>query len=1404
VNPTFNHPSLFKRLPGYCTAAITFLLLCLWGTNTGRGEAMLELFQTTWPELTQKMPEIAEAGYDSLWLPSPAKGNSGTFSVGYDLYDPFDLGSTNQQGTIATAYGTQAQLVQMVQMAHRFGIRVYFDNIMNHRSTVVPGYPNSGISTNYYPGMIPQDFHLQVVSGGYQNWPTIGDPYWCTTTVVENQPLEGLCDIANEPGNVNYNFGPSLGDTTNKPIFIRFPGRPDLYMDTNAPQLAVGWGGAGWHPFDGNGQPVPEDASTYLCRAAGWTLYITKCDGFRLDAVKHTPVDFFGNESGQVNDPAGAGYTGMIQAQFDWVHGYGTNVTGNGYMETNGNRYSLFDLDAPRANAMLFGEYEPAALDIGNDFYDYLNSGMRLLDFPLYSEFYNITGNGFNNGNGMDQGNYTPPGENCDANGNFSINQGVNLSMTQDGGTSGGPYWMLQDAYDFAHEGLPMFYSDGFNHAGAPNYFPNSCTNYYTTNCYLGEYSWLPVGGNRMPDIAYTHNQLARGGTWSRWHDADIVMFERYDYRDGADSNPQDQDVVLFGENCDFSYPGDISFDDGVARTSDGYYLNYAYTAVTNVSNSRGVGICVGFPPGSVLSQLSSSGESWGGGRAYTRLLVHTATNSMAGATSSANAANPQDRAIYIGGQTIPSGGGAIELTIPSGSWVMYGYQWPQACQANPETNAIIFTQGGVPVPHITIVRQDGVDGDTNYNPIFPFKMRGSVDPYGNMIGGQNVSNLTYAIDIPVVTNGLFNILVCSDASTSNTLVKLDGGIDLNSQMGLGPTTISHTIAPTNFPDFRDNKPGYADDVYLGYEQTAFQFRNGPEKFAAENVASNTIVSLGAETYFYTVGQGNSVVHGSGYGANITNQTAQWVFHNPNGTVTVLTNTTTIPVEPATQMVPTNPAAGEPVNIWIQDGYQFQINTCFIYYTTDGSNPEGAFGIGKGTTQVINVGWANHDAIQNNIDWWMGTIPGQPAGTQVRYKIGLFNGGSYGYSIGNTAGWPSIQPISDAEVSGSKLFGITQAAITNFNPTTALVWTHNDLNTNNTTVGLQTGFHIVRARVFLPRSNRSAVYNTFLQTFYYDGSLPSGVIATPSPDGYTITNQTYTVVVRGDSSVTEADVNVQESVTNNYDIYTGQNNGLGNDINGNPIFVPAAPATPNATLSAQYTNFPQEFHYTFPYVPNSGTATITVKLKEYTTGIYTNRYTTLSRAVNTVAPVQVIEISNPSTDGQVVTLPNGQPFVVQACFSTNQNNNIKDFSVYINGVFQSRGSFPSFTYSIGGTACGNGMSMLQYNWSTPLVGTNVIMVINTNSPFQPSDTKSVYITPPLQISTLDVNNQLMTWASSPGINYEVLATTNLLQPFEPISGIVPSDGSTTFYNDSVNVPPVPQKYYEIEVITNAP
>src|SRR5208282_5562867 len=97
----------------------------------------------------------------------------------------------------------------------------------------------------------------------------------------------------------------------------------------------------------------------------------------------------------------------------------------------------------------------------------------------------------------------------------------------------------------------------------------------------LGEFS-----DNTMPDAMYTHNQLSRGGTRSRWADQNIIAFERYDYRDvdppslygNAYTNPA-ATVVFYAMNDNFGNPGDIAFDDGVSRTSDGYYLVITNTA---------------------------------------------------------------------------------------------------------------------------------------------------------------------------------------------------------------------------------------------------------------------------------------------------------------------------------------------------------------------------------------------------------------------------------------------------------------------------------------------------------------------------------------------------------------------------------------------------------------------------------------------------------------------------------------------------------------------------------------------------------------------------------------------------------------------------------------------------------
>jgi hypothetical protein len=463
----------------------------------------------------------------------------------------------------------------------------------------------------------------------------------------------------------------------------------------------------------------------------------------------------------------------------------------------------------------------------------------------------------------------------------------------------------------------------------------------------------------------------------------------------------------------------------------------------------------------------------------------------------------------------------------------------------------------------------------------------------------------------------------------------------------------------------------------------------------------------------------------------------------------------------------------------VKAGYQFQINSGCIYYTTDGSLPDGAFGVGKGTTQVVPAYWVNHDSAQTNIDWWKGTLPGQANGTPVNYQVALFDS--------------NIGPISDAEPQGAKYYGITQAAITNFNPTTATVWLHNDLNPANTAVGLQSGFHIVRARVFLPRPGQASVYNTFLQTFYYDGALPTGAIAYPA-NGGTINSTTYTVVVRADNSVTGVAFNIQDSNPANDDVVTGQANGNGNDTNGNPIYVAATDVTPDPTLSATYTNYPQEFRFVYTNVPNSGTAAINVRLNEYATPVYTNRFTLLSATVNTLAPVQVVEITSPATNGTILAYQTNSTYLITACFSASLATSSSNFNVLINGQVQ-----PQANYILRPNGVCAGMKVLYYNWTNMPVGTNVIEVIYTNAAPVIEDQREVIVAPPLAISHLGgTHNQMVLWGSVPGADYQVLATTNLLQAFQTISGVIPSQGATTSFYDSN--PALPQKFYQIEML----
>jgi hypothetical protein len=1342
------------------STAAGVLAVLLAALPPARGEALLQIFNVNWNELERKLPEIAEAGYTSLWLPPPAKAGS-VFSVGYDLFDPFDLGDLSQRGTVRTRYGSKEELLRVVETAHRFGLRVYFDNIMNHRGFDVPGY-NSTTPTNLYPGLTVEDFHLRrQADGTYRNWDDIVD--FNDVWQVQNRPLYGLLDLANEGGSLNWNFGLTEGSTAAKVSYLRQPTHPEYYMDQGLPAIA-----GPWRPFNGtNGDPVIEDVNSYLIRAGMWMIHETRCDGFRFDAVKHTPSSFYGNTVDNTD-----GYSGAIQAMYDYVHGYGANLLGNGYTEGGGNRDSLFNTEAVRNDALLFGEH----LGQPPSFQEYLDRGMRLLGVPLHFHLNNVLGNPSASLSGLDQRDPSAA--------SFSPMYSVLFAQSHDDSVA--TRRELHNAYNFMRECLPSIYTDGYNESESPAPgeppFPR-----VAEAPYLGQF-----GDPKMPDVASLHHQLARGGTRPRWSDNDIVAFERYDYREvdwGTAYNNPDATVVLFAMNDNYAGTpdGEISFDDGAAQTTDGTFYE-----CFPVKNSRGQGLAVGFPPQSVLHQLADSPSA---DRACPKLLVREATSSYAEALSTVNHPNPWQRKVYVGGQTIPPGGGAIEFKVPSGGYVAYGYQWPGPSRA-AWRDAITLRQGGAPAAKITLYRTDGVDGDAGFNPIYPFKVRGSVDTSGNVVGGQNVSNRTYAIQVPLVTNAPFDITLRSDASANNQLLKLDGGVDVNSHLGLGPT---------NGVDCRDNRPGYVTDVFLGCEQTSFNFRAGPEKFGSVNSNLNTLTSSGADTYHYEVAAGGPTnVPGIGGGFGVTSQTAAWVWHSP-------TDGTTVTNGPATQRHPLAPAPGQAVDIWFRAGFQFQVNKAYVYYTTDGTNnPEGSFGEGVGSTKVLEAFFAGADTVDPTIDWWKGTIPAADngPGARIRYKVAVHKRG--------------ISPMSDAD--DARVYGLTESGVTNFNPTTARVWLHNNLNTNHTQTGLAEGLHVLRARSFLPRDGKSSVFNTFVQTFYYDAAPPQVAIARPPTNGFVIAGPSYMLVVRADVSATGVEVNILDSSLENDDVVTGQANGNGSS-NGVPVFVPAPEVTPDAGLTVQFPGLPREFRLNYLGVPSSGTATISFRVREAATAVLPQRLTLVSNTVSTLAPARTLFIDNPAADATIQLAGTNSAITLRVCNTTSapETGDTNNYSILVNGVLQPRGS-----YRLGsGGLCGPGFTSLSYRWGNIAPGTNVVQAIFSGSVLL-SDTRILNIQYPpdpsldsdgdgmtdakeqiagtnpqdpssvLRITDYEDGSRLVVWASVPGIVYRVLATTDLAQPMQSIGDPIQASATTSFYYDSGD--PATNKFYRIEVV----
>ncbi|HEY6955097.1 MAG TPA: alpha-amylase family glycosyl hydrolase, partial [Flavisolibacter sp.] len=85
-----------------------------------------------WKQVKEKANELSTLGINAVWLPPAFKAASGGNSVGYDVYDLYDLGEFDQKGSIRTKYGTKEEYLEAVKALQASGIQVIVDIVLNH------------------------------------------------------------------------------------------------------------------------------------------------------------------------------------------------------------------------------------------------------------------------------------------------------------------------------------------------------------------------------------------------------------------------------------------------------------------------------------------------------------------------------------------------------------------------------------------------------------------------------------------------------------------------------------------------------------------------------------------------------------------------------------------------------------------------------------------------------------------------------------------------------------------------------------------------------------------------------------------------------------------------------------------------------------------------------------------------------------------------------------------------------------------------------------------------------------------------------------------------------------------------------------------------------------------------
>ncbi|MBA2795379.1 alpha-amylase [Streptococcus porcinus] len=223
-----------------------------------------------WKNLHASIPDMQKLGITKMWLPPAFKG-TGSNDVGYGIYDLFDLGEFDQNGTIPTKYGTKEEYLDLINSLNDVGIMPIADIVLNHKA-------NGDQKETFYVLKMDPENRQQPISDPYEiegwtgfNFLGRNDKYnnfkwhWYHFTGIDY-------DARNNETGIYMITGDNKG-WANQEVVNNEKGNFDYLMFCDIDFK---------HP----------EVQDHLREWAHWFIETTGVSGFRLDAIKHIDATF--------------------------------------------------------------------------------------------------------------------------------------------------------------------------------------------------------------------------------------------------------------------------------------------------------------------------------------------------------------------------------------------------------------------------------------------------------------------------------------------------------------------------------------------------------------------------------------------------------------------------------------------------------------------------------------------------------------------------------------------------------------------------------------------------------------------------------------------------------------------------------------------------------------------------------------------------------------------------------------------------------------------------------------------------------------------------------------------------------------------------------------------------------